>query len=81
MAFYPNDEPGTLSDSDRKMLFEESGISPEVAEERGYRTIWRRSEVPDEFANWQRRLGLLVPTYSPAGNERPPAPPGPADKA
>jgi hypothetical protein len=52
------------------MLFEESGISPDVAAERGYRTITRRSEVPDDFANWQRRLGLLVPTYSPDGQTK-----------
>ncbi len=56
-----------LSDSDRRMLFEESGISPDVAAARGYRTIRHRSEVPAEFADWQRRLGLLVPTYSPSG--------------
>jgi hypothetical protein len=49
------------------MLFDGSGISPEVAAARGYRTVRHRSEVPDEFANWQRRLGLLVPTYSPDG--------------
>src|SRR5215218_3036904 len=65
MPFYPNGASPTLSDADRRMLFEESGISADVAAARGYRTIRERSEVPDEFANWQRRLGLLVPTHSP----------------
>jgi len=51
-------------DSHRRQI-EGSGIAPDVAAARGYRTIRHRSEIPDEFANWQRRLGLLVPTYSP----------------
>ena len=67
MVVYPNPAPRTLSDSHGRMLFEESGISPDVAAARGYRTIRHRSEVPAEFANWQRRLGLLVPTHSPSG--------------
>jgi hypothetical protein len=56
----------TLSDSHRRQL-KASDISDEVATARGYLTIRRRSEVPDEFADWQRRLGLLVPTHSPDG--------------
>ena len=57
----------TLSDSHRRMLYDESGISPDVAAARGYRTIRRSSEVPEAFKYWQRRLGLLVPTLSPSG--------------
>jgi len=49
------------------MLFEESGISPDVASERGYYTARRRSEVPEVFAGYQRRLGLVVPMFSPDG--------------
>jgi len=63
---YPNDASRTLSDSHRGMLGA-SNISGEVIAARGYRTVRHRSEVPDEFADWQRRLGLLVPTYSPDG--------------
>jgi hypothetical protein len=48
------------------MLFEESGISPEVAEERGYYTARRRSEVPEAFKDYQRKPGLVVPMFSPA---------------
>jgi Domain of unknown function (DUF3854) len=55
-----------LSDAHQKMLFEESGIHHGVAEERGYRTVKRRAEL-EEFPEWQRRLGLYIPTYSPDG--------------
>jgi ribosomal protein S19E (S16A) len=49
------------------MLHEESGISPEVAAERGYRTIRNRDELPAAFKPYQRRRGLLVPMHSPDG--------------
>jgi hypothetical protein len=55
-----------LSDAHQKMLFEESGIDPDVIAERGYRTVKRRAEL-EEFPEWQRRLGLYIPTYSPSG--------------
>jgi len=48
------------------MLLEESGIAPEIAAERGYRTAGR-SGVPEAFRRYQRRPGLLVPMYSPDG--------------
>jgi hypothetical protein len=66
MISYPNSGDRTRSDSHRRQL-EESAIAQEVALARGYRTIRSRSEVPDVYANWQRRLGLLVPTHSPDG--------------
>jgi hypothetical protein len=66
VTVYPNRVSATLSDSHLRQL-KESAIAEEVAAARAYRTIRRRSEVPDEFANWQRRLGLLVPTHSPDG--------------
>jgi hypothetical protein len=66
LTSYPNSSPHTLSDSHQRQL-KGSAIAEEVAAARGYRTIRRRSEVPDDFANWQRRLGLLVPTHSPDG--------------
>ena len=67
MAFYPNRGHRTLSDSHRRMLFEESGIDPAVAEERGYYTARRRSEVPGAFKDYQRKPGLVVPMFSPDG--------------
>jgi len=66
-------EPGgsapSLSDEHRRMLYEESGIDPDVAAERGYRTVKRRAEL-EEFPEWQRRLGLYIPTNSPDGITR-----------
>jgi hypothetical protein len=69
MSSYPNGEHRTLSGSHSRMLFEESGITPAVATERGYRTVKRRAEL-EEFPEWQRRLGLYVPMFSPDGTKR-----------
>lgn len=69
MTSYPNSKPHTLSDSHRRMLYRESGIDPGVAEERGYRTVKRRADL-EEFPEWQRRLGLYVPMFSPDGITR-----------
>jgi hypothetical protein len=60
-------QPPLLSDEHRRMLEVESGISPEVLEARGYYTATRRADVPGVFPEWQRRLGLVIPTYSPDG--------------
>jgi hypothetical protein len=49
------------------MLFEESGIDPAVAVERGYYTARRRSEAPEAFKDYQRKPGLVVPMFSPDG--------------
>ena len=67
MESYHRESTSCLSSSHRKMLFDESGISPEIAAQRGYRTARRRSEVPEAFAGYQRRLGLVVPVFSPDG--------------
>jgi hypothetical protein len=60
----------TLSNSHRRMLYEESGISPAVAAERGYFTARTRSEVPAVFKPYQRRSGLVIPLCSPDGVTR-----------
>jgi hypothetical protein len=57
---------GRLSPPHRRMLLEESGISAGVVAERGYRTVKSRAELL-AFPMWQRRLGLLLPVYSPDG--------------
>src|SRR5215207_729288 len=67
MSSYPNTTSVTLSDAHRKMLYDESGIDPGVARERGYYTARRRSEVPEAFKDYQRRIGLVVPMFSPDG--------------
>jgi Domain of unknown function (DUF3854) len=56
-----------LSDAHQRMLFEESGIDPCVAKERGYYTARTRSEVPEAFKDYQRKRGLVVPMFSPDG--------------
>jgi Domain of unknown function (DUF3854) len=66
---YPNSSARTLSDTHSREL-KDSDIATGVAAARGYRTIRHRSEVPNKFADWQRRLGLLVPTYSPDGKTK-----------
>ena len=67
MPSYPNNSSKTLSDAHRRMLYDESGIVPDVAAERGYYTARRRSEIPGAFKSYQRKLGLVVPMFSPDG--------------
>ena len=68
MTYYPNSSRRTLSDSHRRMLYDESGISQEVAAERGYFTARSRSEVPEAFIkDYQRKPGLVAPMFSPDG--------------
>lgn len=57
-----------LSPKHRRMLLEESGISPEIADERGYWTATSRSELPEAFKRYQRRApALVLHTYSSDG--------------
>jgi hypothetical protein len=56
-----------LSDEHRKMLEVESSISPKYIVGRGYYTASRLADVPEVFKGGQRRLGLVIPTYSPSG--------------
>ncbi|MDP9439274.1 MAG: DUF3854 domain-containing protein, partial [Actinomycetota bacterium] len=68
MESYQGEHTARLSHSHRRMLYDESGISPDVALERGYYTARNRSDLPEAFACYQRRLGLVVPMYSPDGS-------------
>jgi hypothetical protein len=56
-----------LSTEDRRILEVESSIRPEYIAGRGYYTAARLVDVPDVFKGRQRRLGLVIPTYSPSG--------------
>jgi Domain of unknown function (DUF3854) len=56
-----------LSPQDRRMLEVESSISPEYIAGRGYYTAFRLVDVPEVFKGRQRRLGLVIPTFSPSG--------------
>jgi hypothetical protein len=51
------------------MLFEESGLEPEIVKARGYHTVESKSELRRlGFADAQRNTpGLLIPIYSPTG--------------
>lgn len=69
---YPNRtgrNTSALSEEHRRMLYDESGISPEVAAERGYSST-PRGELPTAFKSYQRRTGLLIPLHSPDGITR-----------
>jgi hypothetical protein len=60
----------TLAEQHEKMLLEESGISPEVIEARGYSTVDTKSELKSlGFSERQcNKPGLLIPVYSPTGD-------------
>jgi hypothetical protein len=61
MTFYT----AQLSKKDKHQLFIESSITPEIAAERGYKTVSSRAEILD-YKKYQRRApGLYIPTYSP----------------
>jgi hypothetical protein len=58
----------TLAEQHEKMLLEESGISPEVVEARGYRTVDTKSELKRlGFSERQcNKPALLFPVHSPS---------------
>ena len=57
----------SLSNEHEHELLNGSGVSREFVAARGYYAATRRSEVPEVFPEWQRRLGLVVPLLSPDG--------------
>jgi hypothetical protein len=69
MVVYSNRDSTALSDSHRRMVYDDSGIDPEVARERGVRTITHGRELPDGFSRRQRRRGggLLFTVHRPNG--------------
>src|SRR5215218_6907043 len=64
MAFYPNGGRATLSDSHRRMLYDESGIDPDVAAERGTFTASRGKEVPQERGRLPQKPGMVFPVHA-----------------
>jgi hypothetical protein len=64
-----NEPERFLSAEHERMLFEESGIEPEVVDARGYRTVRRKVELEElGFGRTQRKVpALLIPVYSPRG--------------
>ncbi len=57
-----------LSDRHRQELEVESAISPGIIAERGYQTITNQRALPDAFADYQRRPGLLIPIRDTTGH-------------
>ena len=57
----------SLSQNHRKMLFDESGIAPEIAAERGYYTARHGMDVPQDRGELPKKPGLVVPMFSPDG--------------
>jgi Domain of unknown function (DUF3854) len=64
MAFYPNGGRATLSDSHRRMLYDDSGIDPDVAAERGTFTAARGKEVPQEHGQLPQKPGMVFPVHA-----------------
>ncbi len=64
MESYPKSTQRTLSDSHQKMLYEESGISPDVADERGTFTATRGKDVPQDRGKLPAKPGLVFPVHT-----------------
>lgn len=56
-----------LSEQHRTMLEQESGISPEIIEARGYRSITAREAAAYGFTGQQAQGGLLIPVHTTDG--------------
>ncbi len=69
MPSYRNTGSRTLSDAHRRMLYDESGIDPDVTAERGVRAITRGRELPEGFSRRQRDRGggILFDVHRPNG--------------
>ena len=59
-----------LTETHKKRLIEESGISPGVVEKRGYRTVEKKAELKRlGFSETRCSVpGLLIPIYNPSGD-------------
>ena len=57
--------PGALSRDHRRMLFEESGISLDVAAERETFTAWRGADVPQGGGELPAKPGQINQTPTP----------------
>src|SRR5687767_1361632 len=69
MQFYLKRGSRTLCDSHGRMLYEGSGIDPDVTAERGVRTITRGRDLPEGFSRRQRDRGggILFDVHRPNG--------------
>src|SRR5215211_847779 len=64
MTVYPNGQPHTLSESHRRMLFDDSGIDPPIAAERGTFTASRGKDVPQDHGWLPKKPGIVFPVHT-----------------
>src|SRR5829696_9935691 len=64
MTVYPNGQPHTLSESHRRMLFDDSGIDPPIAAERGTFTAGRGKDVPQDHGRLPKKPGIVFPIHT-----------------
>ena len=64
MSSYPNSEPRKLSDSHRRILFEDSAIDPAVAAERGTFTAHRGADVPQDGGKLPKKPGMVFRVHT-----------------
>src|SRR5215203_4017310 len=64
MTVYPNGQPHTLSESHRRMLFDDSGIDPPIAAERGTFTASRGKDVPQDHGWLPKKPGIVFPIHT-----------------
>jgi Domain of unknown function (DUF3854) len=53
-----------LSPKHRAMLYDESGIAPEIVAERGTFTAWRGEDVPQECGKLPAKPGVIFPVHT-----------------
>ena len=71
MSSYPSSGSATLSDSHRRMLFEESDVDPGVAERAGVFSARTGKDVPQESGWLPSRPGMVFPTHTLDGESFP----------
>jgi hypothetical protein len=64
MLVYPNVPARTLADPHQKMLYSDSSIGPDVAEERGAFTAWKGEDVPQAHGWLPGKPGLVFPVHT-----------------
>jgi hypothetical protein len=64
MTVYPTSQSHTLSESHRIILFDDSGIDPQVEAERGTFTASRGKDVPQDHGWLPRKPGIVFPIHT-----------------
>jgi hypothetical protein len=64
MTVYPTSQSHTLSESHRIILFDDSGIDPQVEAERGTFTASRGKDVPQDHGWLPQKRGIVFPIHT-----------------